>query len=198
MNESEEQFADLMDRVRLDDEQALSRLIALYEPEIRRVAQILLGRPLRSSLDPTDLVQSVHLQLILGLKQKKLAIGSPEQLRSLTLTLLRHKFIEHWRRHRCQARHDRVLADTDRSTNEKTASSLREPDPARVAEYNDLVGHLIRHLRVEDRRMIVMRLQGYRTVEIAAELGIAPTALRVRLSRLRKHLRRENPLIDWV
>jgi DNA-directed RNA polymerase specialized sigma24 family protein len=38
-----------------------------------------------------------------------------------------------------------------------------------------------------------MRLQGYRMGEIAAELGIDPSALRMRLSRLRKRLRQEKP-----
>ncbi len=176
----------------------MATLIALYEPEIRRAAQFLLGKVLRSLLDPTDLVQSVHLQLMIGLKQKKLTINSPEQLRSMAVTLLRHQFIHHWRRHRCQARHNRALAMTSAQTNGKTAMALRELDPARAAEYQDLLDHLYLHLRVEDHRLVVMRLQGYRTGEIAAELGIDPTVLRMRLSRLRKRLRQEKALTEWV
>ena len=98
---------------------------------------------------------------------------------------LRHKFIEHWRRHRCQARHNITLARTIPPADGRVTPALRELDPARAAEYNDLLDHFCRRLRVEDRRMVVMRLQGYRTGEIAAELGIAPAVLRVRLSRLR-------------
>jgi RNA polymerase sigma-70 factor, ECF subfamily len=198
MSEQENEFAALMARVHLDDNQALGQLIDLYEPEIRRAAQFLLGKAMRSSLDPTDLVQSVHLQLILGLKQKKFAVDGPERLRSLAVTLLRHKFIQHWRRHRCQARHDTALARTSAPTEGRTSPGRREPDPARAAEYNDLLDHLYRHLRVEDRRIVLMRLEGYRTGEIAAELGVAPAVLRVRLSRLRKRLRREKPPNEWV
>ena len=51
-------------------------------------------------------------------------------------------------------------------------------------------------MRAEDRRLIVMRLQGYRTREIAAELGIDSAVLRVRLSRLRKRLRQDKPLTE--
>jgi RNA polymerase sigma factor (sigma-70 family) len=197
MEVPEDDFADLMARVRLDDEQALATLVALYEPEIRRAAQVLLGKALRSSLDPADLVQSVHLQLLLGLKQEKLTIGSPGQLRSLAVTLLRHKLIQHWRRHRCQTRHHSTLAMTGSLAQEKGTAALHEFDPARAAEYNDLLDHLYRYLRVEDRRMVVMRLQGYGTGEIAAELGIDPAVLRVRFSRLRKRLRQEKPPADW-
>jgi RNA polymerase sigma-70 factor (ECF subfamily) len=198
MSEPEDEFAALMARVRRDDNQALATLIALYEPEIRRVAKFLLGRALRSSLDPTDLVQSVHLQLMLGLKQQKFAIASPEQLRSLAATLLRHKFIQHWRRHRCQTRHQTNLALGGSPAGTRAAMTLRELDPAQAAEYNDLVDHLYRYLGVEDRRLVVMRLQGYRTGEIAAELGIEPAVLRVRLSRLRKRLREEKPPAEWL
>ncbi len=181
MSEQENEFGALMARVRLADNQALGHLIALYEPEIRRAAQVLLGRDLRSLLDPTDLVQSVHLQLILALKQEKIAVGSPEQLRSLAVTLLRHKFIQHWRRHRCQARHYTSLAGAGAPIRETSTTAPREVDPARAAEYNDLLDHLERHLRIEDRRLVIMRLQGYRTAEIAADLGIEPAILHTRL-----------------
>jgi RNA polymerase sigma factor (sigma-70 family) len=198
MNERVDEFVALMARARRDDNQALATLIGLYDSEIQRAAQFLLGKALRSALDPTDLVQSVHLQLILGLKQNNLAIDSPDQLRSLAVTVLRHKFIQHWRRHRCQARHYSALAMTGAPTEGKIATALREFEPARAAEYNDLLDHLCRQLGVEERRLVVMRLQGYRTGEIAAELGIDPAALRVRLSRLRKRLRQENPVTEWI
>ena len=82
MNEPQDEFAALMARVcRGDEEEALAALIALYEPAIRRAAEVLLGRDLRSSIDPTDLVQSVHLEMILGLRRGKLAIASPGHLR---------------------------------------------------------------------------------------------------------------------
>ena len=70
-------------------------------------------------------------------------------------------------------------------------------DPARAAEYNDFVDYLSRYLRVDDQRLVVMRLQGYRSREIAAELGVDPAVLRVRLSRLRKRLRDEKPPTEW-
>jgi RNA polymerase sigma factor (sigma-70 family) len=197
MDKSDDEFAALMARVRLDDNHALATLITLYEREIWRAAQVLLGRALRSSLDPRDLVQSVHLQLILKLKQKKLAIDSPKQLRSLAVTLLRHKYIQHWRRHRCQARHSTALAMARTATGGKT-SAVHELDPTWVVEYNDMLLHLHRQLRVEEHRLVIMRLQGYRMEEIAAELGIDPSVLRMRLSRLRKRLRQEKPLIEWL
>ena len=199
MNEPQDEFAALMARVcRGDEEEALAALIALYEPAIRRAAEVLLGRDLRSSIDPTDLVQSVHLEMILGLRRGKLAIASPGHLRSLAVTLLRHNYIEHWRRCRRQARHNTAIALTGGLPRGWTSTSLHAIDPALAAEYNDLVDHLYRHLRANDRRLIGLRVQGYRTREIADELGLNPVVVRMRLSRLRRRLRRENLPIDRI
>ena len=197
MNKPENEFAALVTRARLDDNQAfrVDRSVRADDPG---AASVLLGKALRSSIDPTDLVQSVHLQLILALKEKKVAVGSPEQLRSLAVTLLRHKLIEHWRRHRCLARHHAAMAKRPGHLSGSISAALGEVDPSRTAEHQDLLEHLYRHLRAEDRRLIVMRLQGYPTREIAAELGISPDVLRVRLSRLRERLRKEKPLQEWV
>jgi RNA polymerase sigma-70 factor, ECF subfamily len=190
MNEPECEFASLMARVRLHDNQALAALITLYEPTIQRAARVLLGKAMRSEIDPTDLVQSVHLQLILGLKRKNFAVDSPEQLRGLAVTLLRNKFIEHWRRRRCLARLGLSVAMTSARADANTAAVHGDLDPARAAEYKDSIDHLYRQLRAQDRTLIVMRLEGYRSEEIAKELGIGPAVLRVRLSRLRERLRK--------
>jgi len=192
MDEPVDAFDELMSRVNREDQPAMAEMMALYEPDIRRAARALLGHALRSWIDPTDLVQSVHLQLLLALKQKRLAITSPEHLRSLALTMLRHRLFEQWRRRRCQARHDASLT-TDGLTRGRIVAPPRQVDPVRTAEYHDLVDHLFRKLGDEDRRIVVMRCQGYFTREIAAELGIDPAALRMRLSRLRKRLRPDEP-----
>ncbi len=198
MIEPENDFAELMARVRLDDDQALATLISIYEPKIRRAAKLLLGKPLRSSIDPTDLVQAVHLQLIRLLKQQRLIIVGPQHLRELAATVLRHKFIQHWRRHRCAARHTASLAEAGGHPVERARKLAAAVDPARTAEYKDMLDHLYRRLRTEDRRLIVMRIQGYSTEEIADELGTSATVLRMRLSRLRERLRKEKSLIEWI
>jgi RNA polymerase sigma factor (sigma-70 family) len=198
MIEPESDFAELIARVRLDDDQALATLIPLYEPKIRRAAELLLGSALRSSIDPMDLVQAVHLRLIRVLKQERHVIAGPEHLREFAATILRHQFIQHWRRNRCAARHAASLAEATERSVARVRRLAAAVDPARTAELNDTLEHVYRRLRTEDRRLIVMRMQGYRTEEIAGELGTSPAVLRVRLSRIRARLRKEQPLIEWI
>ncbi len=193
MDETVDAFADLMSRVYRDDRRAVAELMALYEPDVHRTARALLGRDLRSWIDPTDLVQSVHLQLLRALKQKQIAISSPTHLRSYALTLLRHRFVEQWRRRRCQARYDESLTTAGGLTQGRSVAPLRQGDPLREAEYNDLVDHFLRKLGAEDRRIVAMRCEGYLIREIAAAMGIEPATLRMRISRLRKRLRSDEP-----
>ncbi len=123
-------FAELMARVRLDDDQALATLISMYEPKIRRSAKLLLGKALRSSIDPTDLVQAVHLQLISVLKQQRQVILGPEHLREFAVTVLRHKLIQQWRHHRCAVRHTASLAEAGGRPVERARELAAAVDPA--------------------------------------------------------------------
>lgn len=180
-----------------DDNAALSELMSIYEPDVRRAASVLLGKDLRSSFDANDLVQSVHLRLIIHIRGGKLTPSSPAQLRAAALTLLRQNVIQHWRRRRCQVRHATAMATRNRLTDGNDLTASEEFDPAKMVAYQDFLEWVGRRLREDERRIVVMRLEGYRTHEIAAELGIATGVLRVRLSRLRKRLLLEMPPNGW-
>src|SRR5689334_16793890 len=84
-------FAALLARARRGDREALEQLARQYEPKLRLVARVLLGPALRPYLDSLDLVQSVHKSLLVGLRQDKFAINTPENLLALALTLVRRK-----------------------------------------------------------------------------------------------------------
>src|SRR3954447_26621985 len=98
------EFADLMARAGRGDEAALAELSRQYEPKVRVVARVLLGPALRPYLDSVDLVQSVHKSLMLGLRQDKFELATPENLLALALTLVRRRVPRQWRRIRRQQR----------------------------------------------------------------------------------------------
>jgi RNA polymerase sigma-70 factor (ECF subfamily) len=195
---SADDFAALVARVRLGDEEALAALVKGYEAEVRLAARVLLGRSLRSHLDSTDLVQSVHRSLILGLRDDKITLASPEQLLGLAVTMVRRKVARHWRRLRRQKRLDTPAAETQGASDALTSLSSPAADPAQEAQYRDAVAHLFRNLHEEDRRLVELRLQGHSTAEAARQLGVDADVLRVRLSRLRRRLRERNLLTEWL
>src|SRR3954453_8424579 len=97
-------FAVLLSRARRGDAVAVSELCRQYEPRLRVVARVLLGPALRPVLDSMDLVQSVHRSLIVGMREEKFNISTPENLIALALTLLRRKVARQWRRMQRQRR----------------------------------------------------------------------------------------------
>jgi len=197
MAELAEEFHRLIERVRLGDELALAELAQQYEPEVRLTARILLGRALRCHLDSTDLVQSVHHTLILGVRQNRFVFASPQHLMGLAVTLVRRKVARHWRRLKRQQRpEDLGFLDTEAGLLATLPS--HEPDPAQSVQDADLLAQVCDGLDDRDKQLIELRLQGCSTADAARRLGLDPDVLRVRLSRLRKRLREREVLSAWL
>ncbi|HVS35811.1 MAG TPA: sigma-70 family RNA polymerase sigma factor [Gemmataceae bacterium] len=197
MQDVADAFSNLMRKVRLGDHKALAQLLQHYEREVHQAACHLLGRSLRSSLDPADLVQSVHRTLLRGLRDNKFEVASREKLVALAVTVARNKVFRAARRLECEKRCNAALAET--AAHECTRVGPESPaDPARKAEYNDTLEKIYAQLNECDRRLVQMRLQGYSTAEAAREAGVSADVLRVRLSRLRQLLRERNLLTEWI
>ncbi len=176
----------------------MAELASQYEAEVRIVARVLLGPALRPYLDSLDLVQSVHRSLLLGLRQGKVDVTSPERLVALTLTMVRRKIARQWRRHQRQQRLE--LAAGNSSTLATRLAELTQPndDPARHAQLHDTLRCVCDQLDDLDRRLLDLRLAGHSTADAARLLGLDPDVLRVRLSRLRQRLRAQGVHEEFV
>jgi RNA polymerase sigma-70 factor (ECF subfamily) len=192
------EFADLLARARQADPEATAQLVRQYESKIRLVARVLLGPALRPYLDSVDLVQSVHRSLMLGMRNDKFDLANPEQLVALALTMVRRKVARQWRRSQRQQRLQTGSSDSGNLPQVLASLSSPEPDPARAAQSNDALQRLCNNLDATERRIMDLRFQGYSTAEIAADLGLNPIALRVRMTRLRQRLRADGVLDDWL
>ena len=190
-------FAELLEKARSGDGEALAQLVEQYEPKVRVVARVLLGPPLRPYLDSIDVVQSVHRSLLAGLRSGKHDLSAPEKLVTLAVTMLRRKVARQWRHLRKQSR----LSLPDGRGGPAgllDAQAKRGLDPAREAEFRDAARKLYSHLGETEQQILDLRLQGHSTDEVAARLGLNPIALRVRMTRLRKRLEETGVLADWL
>jgi RNA polymerase sigma-70 factor (ECF subfamily) len=195
--EPPDELGALLDGVRAGDEEALTQLLQKYEPRLRTAARVLLGPWLRPHLDSLDLIQSVHRELLPGLRQGKYDLGSTQQLLALALTVVRRKVARSWRRIQRQQQLGPAPPDDSDHGDTVLPSRNSDDDPAANALVNDAIEHILRGLSQEERRLVERRLQGYSTVDIAQEMNIDPHLLRAKLSRLRQRLRAEG-LADWV
>jgi RNA polymerase sigma factor (sigma-70 family) len=191
-------FAVLLSRARQRDPEAANELCLQYEPRLRVVARVLLGPALRPVLDSMDLVQSVHRSLLIGIREEKFDISTPENLIALALTLLRRKVARNWRRIQWQQRLKSGSSSLDLLPTILAELTTREADPAELAQYHEQVEHLCRQLDATERQVLSLRLDGYTTGEIAQQLGLNHITLRVRLTRLRERLRASGVLHDWL
>ena len=191
-------FATLLSRARQRDDEAVIELCRQYEPRLRVMAHVLLGPALRPTLDSMDLVQSVHRSLLMGIREEKLDISTPENLVALALTLLKRKVARHWRRAQRQRRLAEGSSTLDLLPTILAELTTPEAGPAETAQYHDLVKQLYSELDATERHVLALRLDGYTTAEIAHQLCLNHITLRVRLTRLRERLRSSGVLHDWL
>ena len=198
MSEASAEFAGLLARARRGDAAALAELVRRYEPDIRIAARVRLGKPLRPYLDSMDVVQSVHHSLLAALGKDKYQFASLDELIAFAVTLVRRKIAKHWREHQREVRLAGGLDGPCDVEQVLFVQSNTEEDPARVAQFRDQVRHLCRGFDATERRLVELRLQGYKTAEAAREMGANEGVLRVRLQRLRKRLHEHGVLPECV
>ena len=197
MADSTDQFAATLALARQGDQAAIARLVEQYEPKVRVVARVLLGRALRPHLDSVDLVQSVHRSLMIALRTRDYDLSSPEQLVALAITMVRRKAARQWRHVQQQQRLSGVAGDSG-NLPQLLASLSDSRDPAEEAQFNDQLERLCENLNPAEQRMLEMRLQGYTSPEVARELGMHAVAVRVRWTRLRQRLQTNGIVADWI
>lgn len=193
-----DEFSDLLTEARAGDREALTRIAEQYESKLRVVARVHLGPALRPYLDSQDLVQSVHRSLMVGLRDAKFDISTPEKLVALTLTMLRRKIARHWRRMRHQER--MTTGSTDLGDIVELLASLSTPPagPEAEAEFRDSIAYLCSHMDDIERQIIDLRLLGFAAPEIALQVGLSSVNVRVRMTRLRQRLAAAGVLDDWL
>lgn len=186
MSPDQEEFDDLISRIRAGDTVAFEQLIQGYAPVVERAARVLLGRPLRVQFDTLDLLQTVHRSLLKGLRNGAIAVTDASHLRNFALTILRRKIAHRWRHLK------RLIAMNSGGLNGNSAGGPEHPDPepgpAAQASYADQVRLCLQSAEATDRHLLEMRLKGFTTADVARELGLDAGVLRVRLGRLRRRL----------
>ncbi|MCC6511984.1 MAG: sigma-70 family RNA polymerase sigma factor, partial [Pirellulaceae bacterium] len=180
LDRDDEQFVHLMARATSGDIDAQTDICSQYERQVRIVARVLLGAALRPHLDSMDLMQSVHKSLLMGLRDKRFDVSSPEKLVSLACTIVRRKVARKWRINRRQ-----IMLDTHATTHDTLEATLHTltpggTTPMEKAALTESIQSLCEGLSDVERVMVQRRMEGFTTGEVAAELKIHPVAIRVR------------------
>jgi RNA polymerase sigma factor (sigma-70 family) len=185
----DDDFAELLARVRGGDETAAGELVGRYERAVLRAVRSRLGQNMRRAIDSMDVVQSVHQSLLMGLRNQRFEMNSPAQLIALAVVMVQRKIARHWRKiKRLPAAGGDTIGHSQGTPLNGITS--HEPAPAELAAAGDLLERFLSQLDEFDRKLVRLKLDGYSSVEAAAILGREPAFIRMRWSRLRQLLRK--------
>jgi RNA polymerase sigma factor (sigma-70 family) len=175
------QFQELIRRVRARDEDAATQLMRRYESAIRRVVRIHLRDPrLRRVLDSMDICQSVLATFFARAALGQYDLETPEQLLNLLASITRNKLTNQAKRLLAQKRD--LRRDAQQSDPfDRTVD--RASDPGEQASAKEILEKIRSHLDVEERYLADQRALGCAWKELADELGGTDVALRKKLTR---------------
>ncbi len=179
-------FQMLVGRIRAGDERGLEQLLGSLSVHLRRMAEQYIGSSLRPHIDADDLVQPVTLILWNGLRDGKFEVTTPQKLMALSRTLLKRQAAK------AVQQFKPAMAATVEGGLSATLPDQRiiqAADPAKEAEATEQIQKMMKHVSAGDRRMLELLLSGHSIAAAARLLKVEPSALRMRLSRLRVRVR---------
>lgn len=178
----ENSFQAMIRQVRLGDDEAATRLVHQFEPEIRRIIRVRLADSrMRRLLDSADIAQSVMANFFVRAANGQFEIDSPQDLLKLLVTMAANRFRDQVRKQQATRRGQGKVRGDSGEFLEAMASPA--PDPGREVALKDLLQVARQQMSQEEQYLADQRGLGRDWEDLARELGEKPDALRKRLSR---------------
>jgi DNA-directed RNA polymerase specialized sigma24 family protein len=177
----ENDFLDLILRVRTRDEAAVAEVVRRYERALLREIRLRLRDPrLRRAFDSGDICQAVLASFFLRAASGQYELHKSEQLLRLLVVMARNKLASQ-ARHSYVTRRDQEALRTGLTGGEQLFAP--GPGPAESVAARDFCAALLGALSEEERQLAYRRIRDDEWSQIAAELGGNPENLRKKLAR---------------
>jgi RNA polymerase sigma factor (sigma-70 family) len=173
----------LLDCLRRGDDAAVEAVVADYEPYLRMLVRRSLPGPLRAKFDSLDVVQSVWVHVLLGLRGGAWDVPDRDRLRALLVTVARRRLVSRYRRHRSA-----VEREEPGGADLEGLPTRREPQPSEVAQAGELWDRMLALCPPEHHELLRLRRQGLLLDEIAARTGMHEGSVRRILRQLARQL----------
>jgi RNA polymerase sigma factor (sigma-70 family) len=180
----------LMARWRSGDQQAAADLFCRYAERLVEMARHRVPSKLSARLDAEDVVQSAYRSFFVAARDGRYVLRATGDLWRLLVGITMHKLHHQIRRHTA----DKRQAGREQPVGDMEQESHRHATPPdEVVALADLLEQTLADFDELERRMIELRLQGYRLGEIATETGrCLHTVLRV-VQRFRDKVQEKAP-----
>lgn len=161
--------AELLARWRAGDPQAADELFGRYTARLIALARRRLSAKLARRLDPEDVVQSAYRGFCAAARADGVVLRRSGDLWRLLASITLHKLQHQVRRHQADKRSIERERGFGGESSLGAIVAARGPTPDEAAGLAEEVEFLMRGLKPLARRMVELRLRGYRIEEIAAE-----------------------------
>ena len=177
----------LLQRLNRGDLTAAEQIVRTYEPYLRTVVRRSLPRRLRIKFDSVDVVQSVWVHMLHGIRQAAWEFPDRTHLLGLLITIMRRRLISRMRRHQ------RALQREQSGTNVLDHfAATSQPRPSEIAQSEELWMRMLALCPPEHHELLRLKKQGLTMVEIAAQTGLHEGSVRRILKRLLRQMALEH------
>jgi RNA polymerase sigma-70 factor (ECF subfamily) len=180
---SVEPLQHLLDRMRGGDPDAAEQFVAACEPHLRLVIRRSLPDQLRPRFDSVDVVQSVWVHVLTGLRAGAWHFPDRAHLQAFLAKVARRRLISRLRRHHPAARREQP-AGTDLDA----LPAPEQPRPSEVAQATELWDRMLALCPPGHHELLRLRRQGLALAEIARRTGLHEGSVRRILRRLAREL----------
>ena len=169
-----DETAELVARWRQGDQKAAAELFRRYANRLVGLARSQLSRRVGQRLDAEDIVQSVYRSFFADVRAGRYDIQRGGDLWRLLVTITLCKArnqANHCGRAKRAVERDQGFGSEDSLLGIQPHVLAHGPTPVEAAALADELEQLMQHLDLSDRRIVELRLQGYKLAEIAGLVG---------------------------
>jgi len=176
----------LLDLLRKGDEEAYRNLFNAYAERLLGLARWRISQRMARRVDPEDILQSVFRTFFTRVKAGHLSFEDQDDLSKLLVSITVRKTLRQIAFHRAAKRDPgmEVVQDDSSAQSLPDVQSVK-PSPEAEVIFVDLLEHFMARLEPRERQILELRLQGYRTTEIAEKLGILDRTVRRTFEQIR-------------
>jgi RNA polymerase sigma factor (sigma-70 family) len=182
---SELSIADLLERMRRGDRDALAEFITRYGPRIRQRVRRRLAPSARRLFDSTEVLSTVARRLDHVVRERRMTASSESELWSLVLRVVERSVIDKGRAFRRLQR----MEGEDAPLAAEVLSRMRQGEERAADPDLDLADIFEMVNEGSDREILGLWMRGLQPTSIARVLGLPPGTVRRRWHTLRNELR---------
>jgi RNA polymerase sigma-70 factor (ECF subfamily) len=180
---SDEPLEGLLDRLNRGVAGAAAEVVAAYGPYLRMVARRHLPGRLRGKFDSADVVQSVWVHVLHGLRDACWRFRDPDRLRALLVTITRRRLVSRARKH-----HRVAECEQTAGVEPEDLPAVHQPRPSEVVQADELWGRMLELSPPEHHELLRLRREGLPLAEIAARTGLHEGSVRRSIRQLARRL----------